>query len=218
MLSWGQKISDVPLPSRSSYFGIIDLAGFPKDRYWLYQARWRPELPMVHIVPHWTWPGREGEVTPVHVYTSGDEAELFVNGKSQGRKVRAPGEYRLRWDDVVYQPGKLEVVAYKDGAVWAKEKVRTARKARRIRWDAETGDGDLVFFTVRITDRRGRLVPDADNLLHFSVQGPGEIIAVDNGDPTSHVPFFSHEMPAFHGLCAVIVRRTGPGRLRLKVR
>ena len=240
LLSWGQKISDVPLPSRSSYFGIIDLAGFPKDRYWLYQARWRPDLPMVHIVPHWTWPGREGQVTPVHVYTSGDEAELFVNGKSQGRKVRGPGEYRLRWDDVVYQPGKVKVVAYKDGVKWAEETVRTAGKPRRARVSAEDGlmglydwpkpvrrtvrdrvvpqAGDLVFFTVRVTDRRGRLCPDADNLLHFSVEGPGEIIAVDNGDPTSHVPFYSKEMPAFHGLCAVIVRRTGPGRLILKVR
>ncbi len=240
LLSWGQKISEVPLPSRSSYFGIIDLAGFPKDRFWLYQARWRPELPMVHIVPHWTWPGREGEVTPIHVYTSGDEAELFVNGKSQGRKVLGPGEYRLRWDDVVYQPGKVKVVAYKNGAVWAEETVRTAGKPRRVRVSAEDGlvglydwpkpvrrkvkdavlpqAGDLVFYTVRITDRRGRLCPDADNLLHFSVKGPGEILAVDNGDPTSHVPFYSHEMPAFHGLCAVIVRRTGPGTIRLRVR
>ena len=240
IFSWGQKVSEVPLPSRSSYFGIIDLAGFPKDRYWLYQARWRPELPMVHIVPHWTWPGREGQVTPVHVYTSGDEAELFVNGKSQGRKVRGPGEYRLRWDEVVYEPGKLKVVAYKEGVKWAEETVRTAGKPRRVRVTAEDGltglydwpkpvrkkvkdmvlpqAGDLVFFTVQVTDWRGRLCPDADNLLHFSVVGPGEIIAVDNGDPTSHVPFYSKEMPAFHGLCAVIVRRTGPGPVRLKVR
>ena len=121
--SWGQTISDVPLPSRSSYFGIIDLAGFPKDRYWLYQSRWRPELPMAHILPHWTWPGREGEVTPVHVYTSGDEAELFVNGKSMGRKAKEG--YRIVWDDVVYQPGKIEVVAYKDGREWARDSQQT---------------------------------------------------------------------------------------------
>ena len=238
--SWGQKISAVPLPSRSSYFGIIDLAGFPKDRYWLYQARWRPDLPMVHIVPHWTWPGREGELTPVHVYTSGDEAELFVNGKSQGRKTRSAGEYRICWDDVVYRKGKLEAVAYKNGVEWARQTVRTAGKARRIAVSSETcmeglydwpapsrkkvagapaaQAGDLVFFTVRITDWRGRLVPDADALLSFAVSGDGEIIAVDNGDPTSHVPFYSHEMPAFHGLCSVIVRRTGPGPVRLKVR
>ena len=223
LAAWGQQISAVPLPSRSSYFGIIDLAGFPKDRYWLYQARWRPELPMVHIVPHWTWPGREGQVTPVHVYTSGDEAELFVNGRSQGRKVRGPGEYRLRWDEVVYHPGKVEVVAYKDGVRWASETVRTAGRARRVRVLHETSAdvppaeaGNLVFYSAVVTDWRGGLVPGADNLLKFSVKGPGEIVAVDNGDPTSHVPFYSHEMPAFHGLCAVIVRRTGPGRIRLK--
>ena len=218
LASWGQKISDVPLPSRSSYFGIFDLAGFPKDRAWLYQARWRQDLPMVHIVPHWTWPGREGQVTPVHVYTSGDEAELFVNGKSQGRKTRGPGEYRICWDDVVYQPGRIKVVAYKDGARWARETVRTAGKPRRVRVTREEFGlpGDLELYTVRVTDRRGRLCPDADNLLKFSVEGPGEIIAVDNGDPTSHVPFYSTEMPAFHGLCAVIVRRTAPGPLRLK--
>ena len=223
MESWGQQISAVPLPSRSSYFGILDLAGFPKDRYWLYQARWCPERPMVHIVPHWTWPGREGQVTPVHVYTSGDEAELFVNGKSQGRKKLAPGEYRLRWDDVVYEPGRLKVVAYKDGVEWASETVRTAGRARRLRVLRETsadvpsaGAGELVFYSVAVTDWRGRFVPDADNLLKFSIKGPGEIVAVDNGDPTSHVPFYSDEMPAFHGLCAVIVRRTGPGRIRLK--
>ncbi|MBR1706786.1 MAG: DUF4982 domain-containing protein [Bacteroidales bacterium] len=100
-----------PPPARSSYFGIIDLAGFPKDRYWLYLARWRPDLPMAHILPHWTWPGREGKVTPVHVYTSGDEAELFINGVSQGRKSKEG--YRIRWDEVVYEPGEVECIAYK---------------------------------------------------------------------------------------------------------
>ena len=125
--SWGVTVSDVPLPSRSSYFGIIDLAGFPKDRYWLYQARWAPEVPQAHILPHWTWPGREGQLTPVHVYTSGDEAELFVNGVSQGRQKRSG--YRIVWDHVIYQPGTVEVVAYKDGREWARDKVVTAGKA-----------------------------------------------------------------------------------------
>ena len=100
-----EKLARNAPPSRSSYFGIFDLAGFPKDRFWLYQARWRPSLPMAHILPHWTWPGREGEITPVHVYTSGDSGELFVNGVSQGFCKKAPGEYRLIWDDVVYTPG-----------------------------------------------------------------------------------------------------------------
>ncbi len=101
-------------PSRSSYFGIIDLAGFPKDRYWLYQARWT-EKPVLHVLPHWNWAGREGEVTPVHVYTNCDKAELFINGKSQGVRERADKQYRLRWDEVVYEPGNVKVIAWKDG-------------------------------------------------------------------------------------------------------
>ena len=112
--------------SRSSYSGIIDLAGFKKDRFYLYQAHWRPDFPMAHILPHWTWPERVGQVTPVHVFTSGDEAELFLNGKSLGRKKKGAYEYRLRWDDVVYQPGTLKVVAYKNGKIWATDEVKTA--------------------------------------------------------------------------------------------
>ena len=95
-------------PSRSSYFGIIDLAGFPKDRFYLYQAHWRPDFPMAHLLPHWNWPDRVGQVTPVHVYTSGDEAELFLNGKSLGKKKKERFQYRIRWDDVVYEPGELQ--------------------------------------------------------------------------------------------------------------
>ena len=122
--------------SRSSYFGIIDLAGFKKDRFYLYQSYWRPEYPMAHILPHWTWPERAGQVTPVHVYTSGDEAELFLNGKSLGRKKKAQFEYRLRWDDVVYEPGELRVVAYKDGKQWATDSVKTAGAASKLLLDA----------------------------------------------------------------------------------
>ena len=119
-------------PSRSSYFGIIDLAGFKKDRFYLYQARWRPELPMAHILPHWNWPDRVGQVTPVHVYTSGDEAELFLNGKSLGKKNKGQYEYRLRWDDVVYEPGELKVVAYKNGKEWARDTVKTTGPAAKL--------------------------------------------------------------------------------------
>ena len=111
--------------SRSSYCGIIDLAGFKKDRYFLYQANWRPELPLAHILPHWNWPERIGKITPVHVFTSGDEAELFLNGKSLGRKKKNQYEYRLRWDDVKYEPGKLKAVAYKNGRKWAEDLVET---------------------------------------------------------------------------------------------
>ena len=212
---WGQVIADVPLPSRSSYFGIIDLAGFPKDRYWIYQARWRPELPMVHILPHWTWPGREGQVTPVHVYTSGDEAELFVNGKSMGRKPREG--YRIVWDDVVYQPGTVKVVAYKNGAVWAESKVSTAGKAAQTTLEVDYAGEDLTYITASILDKAGFSVPDADNLLSFKVKGPGELVATDAGDPTCHTPFHSSEINAFHGLCSAIVRRTGPGEITVSV-
>ena len=212
---WGQTIADVPLPSRSSYFGIIDLAGFPKDRYWIYQARWRPELPMAHILPHWTWPGREGQVTPVHVYTSGDEAELFVNGESQGRKAK--DGYRIRWDDVVYQPGTIKVVAYKDGAVWAQEEIRTAGPVKRAVLATDFAGEDLTFITARLEDNDGTLVPDADNLLIFNVKGPAVLVATDAGDPTSHTPFRSPELRAFHGLASAIVRRTGPGAVTVTV-
>lgn len=124
--------------SRSSYFGIIDLAGFPKDRYFAYQAHWRPSLAMAHILPHWTWPDRVGKVTPVHVFTSGDEAELFLNGKSLGRKKKQDFEYRLRWDDVVYEPGELKVVAYKGGKPWERTWCALRKRPRSLlhRWTA----------------------------------------------------------------------------------
>ena len=118
--------------SRSSYFGIVDLAGFKKDRFYLYQAHWRPDLHLVHILPHWTWPERVGQVTPVHVFTSGDEAELFLNGRSLGRKKLGAGEYRLRWDDVVYEPGTLTVIAYKNGRRWATGTEQTAGEPARL--------------------------------------------------------------------------------------
>ena len=206
---WGQTIAEVPLPSRSSYFGIIDLAGFPKDRYYLYQARWRPNLPMAHILPHWTWPGREGQVTPVHVYSSGDEAELFVNGKSYGR-IKKDG-YRFVWDQVVYQPGTVDVIVYKNGQLWARDRVCTAGKASMLLASVDYAGEDLSFVTVDVADREGNLVPDADHLLTFSVKGPAQLVATDAGDPTSHVPFYSPSLPAFHGKASVIVRRTGEG-------
>jgi len=208
-LLYMQNVSEVP--SRSSYFGIIDIAGFKKDRFYLYQSKWRPELPMAHILPHWNWPERRGQVTPVHVYTSGDEAELFLNGKSLGKKKKGQFEYRLRWDDVVYQPGELKVVAYKNGELWAEEKVVTTGKASKLSALADrpaiTADGtDLVFITVRIEDKDGALVPRSSNLVNFSIQGPGKIVAVDNGDATSHDPFQASQRKAYNGLCLVIVK------------
>jgi beta-galactosidase len=197
--------------SRSSYSGIIDLAGFKKDRFYLYQARWRPDLPMAHLLPHWTWPGREGEVTPVHLFTSGDEAEVFVNGKSQGRKKKAPYEYRLRWDYVTYEPGEVRAVSYKDGKEWATAVMRTASAPATLELTPDRAkiraDGlDLSFVTLRILDDNGVPAPAAKNLIRFSIDGPGEIVATDNGDPTSLVVFQSPEREAFNGLCLVIVR------------
>jgi beta-galactosidase len=197
--------------SRSSYSGIIDLAGFKKDRFYLYQARWRPDLPMVHMLPHWTWPGREGEVTPIHLFTSGDEAEVFVNGKSQGRKKKAPYEYRLRWDYVTYEPGEVRAVSYKDSKEWATAVMRTASAPAALELTPDRAriraDGlDLSFVTLRILDDNGVPAPTAKNLIRFSVEGPGEIVATDNGDPTSLVSFQSPQREAFNGLCLVIVR------------
>jgi beta-galactosidase len=199
------------VPSRSSYFGILDLAGFKKDRFYLYQSRWRSELPMAHILPHWNWPERKGQVTPVYVYTSGDEGELFLNGKSLGRKKKGQYEYRLKWDDVVYQPGELKVTAYKNGVKWAEAIERTAEKASALSMSADRpavrSDGcDLIFITVRIEDRNKLLVPGSNNLISFSVEGPGKIVAVDNGDATSHDPFQASYRKAYNGLCLVIVK------------
>ena len=206
-----KALGKMQVPSRSSYFGIIDLAGFPKNRYYEYQARWRPSLPMAHILPDWTWPDRVGQVTPVHVFTSGDEAELFLNGQSLGRKKKGPREYRLRWDNVKYAPGELKVVAYKDGNQWATDTVRTAGAPARIALRAEApavlADGkDLAFVEATVTDQSGGPVPRAGNTLKFSVTGPAEIVATNNGDATSHAPFGSPACEAFNGKCLVILR------------
>lgn len=220
-----KELGRLKSPSRSSYFGIVDLCGFKKDRFYLYQARWRPDLPMAHLLPHWTWPGREGQVTPVHVYTSGDEAELFLNGASLGRKKKGQFEYRLRWDDVKYAPGELKVVAYKGGKRWAKDAVRTAGAAARLALEADRAairaDGqDLAFVTVRVLDRDGRLVPRAANRVRFEVSGPAEVAATDNGDATSLEPFRSPERNAFNGMALAILRgKPGEGgKITLRAR
>lgn len=216
-------------PSRSSYFGIVDLCGFKKDRFYLYQANWRPEMKMAHILPHWNWNdknstefNRIGKATPVHVYTSGDKAELFLNGKSLG--VREKGKedhnsYRLVWEDVVYEPGKLEVVVTKDGKPWTKNAVYTTGKATQFKVEADRkeilGDGrDLSYITITVMDSKGRQVPTANNQFYFRLSGPGEIIGVCNGDPTDFNdekgtdkgPFQSPQVKAFNGLAQVIIR------------
>ena len=213
--------------ARSSYFGIVDLAGFRKDRFYLYQSRWRPDLPFAHILPHWTWPERVGQVTPVHVFSSGDEAELFVNGKSQGRiakaTARSPYEYRFRWDYVKYEPGELAVVVYKDKREWARSTVQTAGAAARLaaipdRARIHADGKDLSFVSVSVTDKDGRPAPRAANRVHFSIDGPGEIVATDNGDQTDMEPFQAHEKQAFNGRVLVIVRgKPGqPGKISVR--
>jgi beta-galactosidase len=218
-----KELAKIKVPSRSSYFGIIDLAGFKKDRFYIYQARWRPELPMAHILPHWNWPERVGQVTPVHVYTSGDEAELFLNGKSLGRKKRGNFEYRLRWDDVKYEPGELKVIAHKNGQRWAEDLMKTTGPAAKLLLQSDRAavkaDGhDLSFVTVTVADQKGLLVPRSHNLVHFAVSGPGEIVAVDNGDATSFEPFQAMQRKAYNGLCLVVIRTEAgqPGAIKLK--
>jgi beta-galactosidase len=210
-------------PARSSYFGIVDLAGFPKDRFYIYQAHWRPELPMAHILPHWNWPERTNQVTPVHVFTSGDSAELFLNGKSLGKKTKGPLEYRLEWYDVKYQPGTLKVVAYKNGKRWATDEMKTTGPAAKLTMQADrsriAADGqDLSFITVTVADKHGLLVPRSNNHIKFTVEGPGEIVATDNGDATSFENFQAPEHSAYNGLALVIVRaKTGqPGQFTVK--
>lgn len=197
--------------ARSSYFGVVDLAGFKKDRFYIYQAHWRPDLPVAHIFPHWNWSDRAGKTTPVHVATSGDEAELFLNGESLGRKQKGEFDYRLRWDNVKYEPGELKVVTYKNGEVWAEDRVKTTGDATSLEAFADRNaikaDGeDLSFITIKVKDTEGLTVPTADHKISFSIEGPGEIVATDNGDPTNFTPFPSHERKAFNGLALVIVR------------
>jgi len=220
-------------PARSSYFGMVDLAGFPKDRYYLYQSQWTKK-PMVHVLPHWNWAGREGQAIPVMVYTNAEEVELFLNGKSLGRKKRfsEPVEipvggnisadhkfvtrYRLEWK-VPYAPGSLRAVAYTGGKQVAVDEERTAGAAARVKLlpdhttIAANGD-DLSFVTVRIEDKDGNLVPEAANLVHFQVAGAGHIEAVDNGNAATEEPFQADHRKAFSGMALLIVRST-PGQI-----
>jgi beta-galactosidase len=177
---------------------------------------------MVHILPHWNWPDRVGQVTPVHLYTSGDEAELFLNGKSLGKKQKGQYEYRLRWDEVKYEPGELKAVAYKKGKKWAEAAMRTTGPASRLTLEADRRTlmadcQDLSFVTVTVADKAGQLVPRSKNHVTFQLSGPGEIAAVDNGDATSFEPFQASDRNAYNGLCLVIIRSTAQaGRIVLK--
>jgi beta-galactosidase len=206
-------------PSRSSYFGICDLAGLPKDRYYLYRSHWNKNEHTIHLLPHWSW-GKErvGEVTPVYCYTDYDEAELFVNGKSQGRIKKNPSErldrYRLRWNEVKYEPGEVKVVVYDaDGKPAGQKVMKTAGKPAKLQTDVWTqnstlkADGnDLAYVTVSLVDKNGTLIPDATDQLTFDVSGAGSFRGVCNGDATSLEVFTQPTMKLFAGQLVVVVQ------------
>tara|TARA_R100000306_G_scaffold62563_1_gene73565 strand:+ start:58420 stop:60945 length:2526 start_codon:yes stop_codon:yes gene_type:complete len=219
---------DTSWPSRSSYFGMIDLAGIPKDRYYLYRSRWNTEDETLHILPHWNWKGREGKKTPVFVYTSYDRAELFVNGKSQGIRIKNDStpqtRYRLMWNDVLYEPGTLKVVALdKNGNKTAEKTVKTAGKPHKIKLEADrttlkANGKDLAFVTVSVVDKNGIPCPTATNELAFKVSGKGSFKAVCNGDPTSLTSFYASQMKLFSGKLVVLVESADKaGTMELKV-
>ena len=229
-------------PSHSSLFGILDLAGLPKDRYYLYRSHWNKEAETLHILPHWNWEGREGEVTPVFVYTNYPTAELFINGKSQGKRtkdltvtvensadsasmvnLKRQTRYRLMWMDTKYEPGTVKVVAYdKNGNAVAEKEIHTAGKPHHIELipdrKAIKADGkDLSFVTVRVVDKDGNLCPLADNQISFRVKGKGTYRAGANGDPTSLESFQTPKMKVFNGMMTAIVQSTEePGTLTLE--
>jgi beta-galactosidase len=222
----GRATNTTDWPARSSYFGFVDLAGFPKDRFYLYQSQWTRK-PMVHVLPHWNWQGREGQSIPVMAYSNSEEVELFLNGKSLGRKKRFSepveipvgqnasrdrkfvSKYRLEWQ-VPYQAGSLKAVAYQGGKQVAVDEVRTAGAPARVKITPDRAtiqaDGeDLSFVTVRIEDKDGNLCPMADNLVKFNVTGTGRIRAVDNGNAATVESFQADHRKAFSGMALLIV-------------
>ena len=225
-------------PSHSSYFGIIDLASIPKDRYYLYRSKWNENDRTLHILPHWNWEGREGEKTPVFVYTDSPKAELFLNGVSQGvrekgaadninpGKLKNPnlGRYRLMWNDVVYQPGELKVVSYDDkGNKTGEATVRTAGKPYALKLTSNVSslkaDGDdLAYITVQVVDKEGNICPTVEKEVKFKVSGDGTFRATANGDPTSLRSFQKPEMDLFSGACTAILQSGDkPGAVTLQV-
>jgi beta-galactosidase len=215
-----------PKEAKGSYFGIVDLCGIPKDRYYLYRSYWRPDTTTIHILPHWNWPDRVGKPVPVFVYTNSDSAELFLNGKSLGKRTKGQAIdrprtessyydptflYRLRWNDVIYEPGELKVITYKDDKQIGSAAIRTAGKPASLRLTPDrtrlsaSGD-DLCFALVEAIDSSGNFCPLGDNLVEFSVAGQAKIAAVGNGNPLSLEPFQARQRKLFFGKALVLVR------------
>lgn len=215
-------------PNHSSVFGIIDLASLPKDRYYLYRSKWNESSPTLHVLPHWNWAGREGEVTPIFVYTSYPKAELFINGESQGIREKNDStytnRYRLMWNETRYTPGEVKVVAYDNNGNVADTKiVRTAGKAHHLvvtanHTTAAASDEELIYFTVQVADKDGNIVPTDNRIVNFKVDGVGSFEATANGDPTCIMPFQNPQMALFSGAATAIVRASNtPGNITLKV-
>ncbi|MCC8120228.1 MAG: DUF4982 domain-containing protein [Bacteroidales bacterium] len=214
-------------PSHSSYFGIIDLASLPKDRYYLYRSQWNKKDETLHVLPHWNWAGREGEVTPIFVYTTYPKAEVFINGKSQGTREfndsTVMNRFRLMWNETVYEPGEVKVVAYDaQGNPVAEKIMRTAGKPHHLvatpnRTEVKAGGDELVYFTITVEDKDGNPVPTDERMVKFKVTGAGEFEATANGDPTCVLPFQNPEMKLFSGAATAIARATDPGTLTFTV-
>jgi len=206
-------------PCVTSHFGFMDICGFPKDGYFAYKAAWDPK-PLVHLFPHWNWAGKEGKQIKVQCYTNCEEVELLLNGKSMGRKKATPFE-KLEWP-VVYQPGRLEARGYNGGKVITKDVVETTTSPSAVVLNSDCttlkADGtDVAVIKVLITDSKGRVVPVADNLVTFSIEGPGKIIGTGNGNPSSHEPDKASQRKAFNGYCMVLVQSNKQaGEIRLK--
>ena len=208
---------------KSSYFGIIDLAGFPKDTYYLYRSHWAPEKKTCHILPHWNWKGREGEITPVMVFSGGDEAELFLNDRSLGVRKRGEGDsyhqkltvcknaYRFVWENVKYAPGTLKVVVKKNGKPWATAQRVTTGAATKVEYTVDrptiAGDGyDLAYISLSLVDKKGNVVPTDSRKVQFSISGPAKLIGFCNGDPTDHTCMQDKKQSFFNGRMIAIVR------------
>ncbi len=200
-------------PAHSSYFGIVDMCGFKKDRYYLYQSQWT-DKPMIHLLPHWNWPDRIGQTTPVYIYSNCAAVELFVNGKSQGKKQQAETNYRFKWENINYQPGSIQAIGYdENGHQLCEKTINTAGAPYKIELQADRpiiqADGtDVAFVTVKIVDKAGNLCPTANNLVNFELAGEGKIFAVGNGDPTCIESYQAPKRSAFNGLCLLMVQST----------